>query len=267
VHRVARFVEEGPVVVEAASEAFGELFRGAFADPRFLVRYRAFLARAGRPQPTGLELSRVVRRTALAEMACLRRYAFAKLAFELRLHGRPLAELGPALALLPHPALVQGEGEAPLRELYRQLFSVASGVELSPDDARRLRADVDDTFYAADYARAFALAAMLHDALRSRFGEGWTANPAVGPFLRAQLFAFGNALSAEDVAARMGLPPRVDFAAATARAHRLLAAADALESAGFAEAATPAASSAAGAAEPPSAAQKAAVAQGSVTLR
>ena len=213
----------------APAEAYGELFRSAFADRSFLLRYRGFLAARGAPVPSDAQLAAILRHTALVEMMYLRRYAFAKIAWELRLHGRPLAELGPALALLPDAARVGGEGEDALRELYRQLFSVAAAVTLSSADAERFRVDVDDGFYAADYARAFALAEMLHDGLRRRFGDGWSHHPAAGAFLREQLFSAGMSLSPEQVAQRLGYPPRVDFVAAAARAQRLLQAADALE--------------------------------------
>ena len=118
-----------------------------------------------------------------------------------------------------------------LRELYRQLFSVAYAFELNPDEAQAFLTDVDETFYSADYARAFALAGMMHEGIRKRFGEDWYASPAVGKFLKEQLFAPGTALASEDVAERLGFPRAVDFAAAAARAQRLVAEADALEKA------------------------------------
>jgi hypothetical protein len=213
----------------APSEAYGEFFRHAFSDPRFLRRYRDFLVAHGKPAPTSAQLAAILRRTALIEMYYLRRYAFAKTTYELRLHGRPLAEIAPALPLLPASDRVRGDGEADLRELYRQAFSVAYGFPLNEQEASRFRVDVDDTFYSADYARAFALAGMMHEAIRKKFGEDWYANPAVGKFLREQLFSRGTALSSEEVAARLGLPPRVDFDLSARRAARLLAEADALE--------------------------------------
>jgi hypothetical protein len=206
----------------APSEAFGEFFRHAFSDPRWLVRYRAFLGEEKQPQPSNQELAAVLRRTALVEMYYLRRYAFAKIAYELRLHGRPAAEITPALAELP---LQPGD----LRELYRMLMSRAYGFELNDAESQRYRADVDDTFYSADYSRAFVLAGMMHDAIRRRFGEDWYANKEVGAFLRKELFSQGTALSAEDVAVRLGFPARLDFEGAAARASRLAADADALE--------------------------------------
>ena len=213
----------------APTEAFGEFFRHAFSDPRFLVRFRDYLRSQNRPLPTNAQLSQILRRTALVEMLYLRRYAFAKIAYELRLHGRPLAELGPAVALLPHPETVQDGSEASLRSLYQQVFSLALTFPLSAEEASRFRIDVDDTFYSADYSRAFALAGMMHEGVRKKFGEDWYANKEAGRFLKEQLFAPGTSLSAEDVAGRLGFAPKVDFELAARRAAQLVAEADALE--------------------------------------
>jgi len=211
----------------APSEAFGEFFRHAFSDPRWLYRYRTFLRAQGKPAPGNAELAAIERLLALREMEYLRRYAFAKIAYELRLHGRPLEEIAPALLLLEDPA----GAKADLRELYRQLLSRADGFRLSEAESQAYRTDVDETFYAADYSRAFLLGGMMHDAVRRRFGEDWYANAKVGVFLREQLFAPGTSLSSEDVAERLGFPRTLDFAAAAARAQRLCAEADALEQA------------------------------------
>jgi hypothetical protein len=215
----------------APTEGFGEFFRHAFSDPRWLVRYRAFLKAQGQPVPSDAELGAIERRLAVREMIYLRRYAFAKIAYELRLHGRPASEIAPALALLPAPDQAAND----LRELYRQLFSAAYAFELNDDEAQAFRSDVDDTFYAADYARAFVLAGMMHEGMRRKFGQDWYANAEVGKFLRAELFAPGTSLTSEEVAQRMGFEPRVDFEAAARRAARLIAEADALEAGGRAE--------------------------------
>lgn len=215
----------------APTEAFGEFFRQAFADPRFLVRYRAFLVAQGKPSPTQAELAAILRRTALIEMLFLRRYTFAKIAYELRLHGRPISSIEPVLALLKAPGKVTGNSPEALRELYRQLFSAAYTFDLSDEESQRFRTDVDDTFYSADYSRCFALAGMMHEGIRRRFGEDWYANPEVGRFLRSELFAQGEALSAEDVAVKLGFPAKVDFSLAARRAAMLVAQADTLENA------------------------------------
>ncbi|HEY2028674.1 MAG TPA: hypothetical protein VGH20_05650 [Myxococcales bacterium] len=209
----------------APTEGFGEFFRHAFSDPRFLRRYGDFLVRNGRPRPSNRELAAVERRLALREMFYLRRYAFAKIAYELRLHGRPAREIAPALALLKDPAAASAD----LRTLYRELFSRAYGFELTGEEAQSYLADVDDTFYAADYARAFVLAGMMHAGMKKRFGDDWYGNRQVGKFLRTMLFAPGTSLSVDDVAHKLGFAHGLDFAFAAARAKRLVAEADALE--------------------------------------
>jgi hypothetical protein len=209
------------------SEAFGEFFRGAYSDPHWLVRYRTFLVGEGKPAPSNAELAAVLRRTALVEMLYLRRYAFAKVAYELCLHGRPAGEIAPALRLLSHP----DKAAADPRELYRELLSAAYSFELNDEESQRYLTDVDDTFYSADYSRAFVLAGMMHDAIERRFGSDWYGNREVGKFLKTELFAPGTSLSPEEVAQRLGFSPRLDFDEAAARATRLVAEADALEKA------------------------------------
>jgi len=213
----------------APTEAFGEFFRTTFEDPRFLARFKAFLVARGQPALSNAQLAAVMRRSTLQQMNYIRRYAFAKLLYELRLHGRSASQDGTAMALLPAPDRVRGDDDASLRELYGQALSVAYGFTLNEAESARYRSDVDDTFYSADYSRAFALAAMMHDAIRRKFGVDWYGNPEVGKFLTEQLFARGTSLSAEDVAERLGFPRRMDFALAARRARAVLAAADSLE--------------------------------------
>ena len=69
--------------------------------------------------------------------------------------------------------MVMGDDESSLRELYGQANSVAFGFTLNADETARFRSDVDDTFYSADYARAFVLAGMMHEAMRRKFGADW----------------------------------------------------------------------------------------------
>lgn len=219
----------------APSEAFGEFFRHAFSDPRWLSRYAASLAAGGRPAPGPAEQAAILRRTALVEMMYLRRYAFAKIAYELELHGRAAAS-SPARAVLPTAQEGPAESEeAALRDLYRRLFSRAYAFRLTEEEAQRYRADVDDTFYAADYARCFALAGMMHEGIRRRFGADWYQNPAVGKFLKEELFSRGTSLTPEEVAVALGFPPEVDFQLAAQRAARLVEDADRLERSGGAQ--------------------------------
>ncbi|MBS2021836.1 MAG: hypothetical protein JST92_05460, partial [Deltaproteobacteria bacterium] len=73
------------------------------------------------------------------------------------------------------------------------------------------------------------LAGMRHVGGRKKWGQGWDASKEVGKFLREQLFAPGTTLSSEDVAARLGFAPKVDFELAARRAAQMFADADALE--------------------------------------
>jgi len=70
----------------------------------------------------------------------------------------------------------------------------------------------------------------MHEGIRKQFGEDWYGNPAVGKFLKSELFSRGTSLTADDVAKRLGFAG-LDFAAAARRAQRLVAEADALEKA------------------------------------
>ena len=213
----------------APAEAFGELFRAVFTDPLWLARYAQALAELGVHAPGRAGLASILRHTALLEMYQVRRYAFAKVAYEMRLHGSPLSSIEPALALLGSREGLAGDSPEALRALYRALFARAGGFPLDAGDAERYLADVDPTFASADYARAFALAGMLHEAIRARFGPDWTRNAEVGRFLRVELFAQGTALSPEDVTERLGFGRTVDFDFAARRAGRLAADADRLE--------------------------------------
>jgi hypothetical protein len=112
------------------------------------------------------------------------------------------------------------------------LTARAAGVGAGPSDSaadeNAGEADSDALFLAADYARGFALQAVLEERLAARFGAAWRDEPAAGALLRDQLFSRGRALSADEVAARVGAEGPLDFAAAARRAERLFSDADAL---------------------------------------
>jgi hypothetical protein len=110
-----------------------------------------------------------------------------------------------------------------LREEYRALSHIQALLDWY------VSTQGETSLHAADYARAFVLAGMMHEGARRRFGEDWYGNPEVGRFLRAELFAPGTSLSAEDVAQRLGFALRLDFQAAARRAAQLVRDADALE--------------------------------------
>ena len=78
---------------------------------------------------------------------------------------------------------------------------------------------MDDTFYSADYARSFALAHLMHEGMRARFGPDWYGNTGSGSLIKS-LVADGNKPDAEEIAKVFGIP--FDLRPAEARIRRLM---------------------------------------------
>jgi oligoendopeptidase F len=110
-----------------------------------------------------------------SKLLFLRRYA-AKLAYELELHGgeRPLSEM---------PAL------------YAKTMGESAGIEWS---AATYLADVDESYYVANYLRAWALEVHLRRFLRERFGAEWFTRVEAGDFLRSA-WRQGQRLNADEL--------------------------------------------------------------------
>ena len=196
------------------TEAVGELFRYSWTDPVWLGRYRDFVkdhnARTGRKDPVMSEadIRDVVRLRLFTDLYYLRRYAYAKLVYESVLHGGS-------------PSLWKGIYDRPTTDpmtVYREVFSTAYGIPLSEEDALRFRTDVDDTFYSFDYARSFALAHLMHEGLRAKFGPDWYGSPEAGKLLRS-LVANGQRPQPDEVAQVFGVP--FDLHPAEVRIRRL----------------------------------------------
>lgn len=201
------------------TEALAETFRYAWDDPRWLARYRAFVRawnaerKASVPLMSDADIAEFVRLRVFDQLYYLRRYGAAKLIYEAALHGGD-------------PSLWRGAYDGQTKDLmalYRDLFARAYGFPLSAEDAQRYRTDVDDMFYSADYTRAFALANLIHEGLRQRFGEDWYGKPEVGALLKGSLFADGNRLQPDEVAKLFGFA-RLDLRPTEARFTRLLGA-------------------------------------------
>ena len=203
----------------ALTEAWAEVFGKAWGDPHWLRRYRDFVGKYNAQHKTRiptmsdaeiLELSRI---GSFSDFYFLRRYAYAKLIYESVLHGGD-------------PAIWAGVYKEPTNDpmvVYQDVFSRAYGFPLTPDDAQRFRTDVDDTFYAADYARAFGLADLVHEAFRKKLGGAsgdWFGNPAVGVELK-RLWAGGQKWLPDEVAQQFG-EPKLTFGPSADRARRLL---------------------------------------------
>ncbi len=241
----------------SATEAFAELFARVWAEPAWLERYRASLRRMNRrpprqgdmlarlrrrpwfltasaagmimprralawkriPVPSDRDLASLIRHRVAWELYLYRRYGWAKLIYESRLHGADSAV---------YRGAVEGD-TTDLRALYGRLFSRAYGYELAAKDRASYLSDVDPFLYAADYARAFLAADILGEHLRKKFGDDWYANKLVGPYLKT-LWEKGNEWTAEELVAHLGY--ELDYSVTKARLARLLAAADRLDGKG-----------------------------------
>ena len=211
--KVWEFQQLGP---GALTEGLGETFRYSWADPVWLRRYRSFVqahnteAKRNDPLMSDQDIRDLSRLQILYQLYYLRRYAYAKLVYESVLHGGS-------------PSLWKGIYEKPTSdpmEVYRDLFATAYAVPMDETDALRFRTDVDDTFYSLDYSRSFALAHLMSEGLRGKFGADWYGNPEAGKLIKS-VVAQGNKTEAEDVAKIFGVP--FDLRPAEARIRRLVA--------------------------------------------
>ena len=204
----------------ALTEGLAETFGHAWDDPAWLRRYRDFVIAWNREHHTSVpvmgeaDMAELVRLRVFEELYFLRRYGGAKLIYEAALHGGD--------ARLWAPELKEWKGPAgDLQVLYRFLFARAYGFPLSAEDALRFRTDVDDTLYAADYTRAFGLAQIVHEYLRSKYGDDWYGNKSSGALFR-ELARDANALQPDEVAQKLG-SKSWDLRPTEARLGRLLA--------------------------------------------
>lgn len=126
--------------------------------------------------------SEFVRAVMLARLVTVRRYV-AKLAYECQLH------LGGDLT------------EAPA--LYAELQTAATRFRT---DGTEFLFDLDDSFYAASYLRAWALEVALREHLKTRFGNRWWASRRAGDFLK-QMWETGDRHTADEMASQVGIGP------------------------------------------------------------
>jgi len=143
-----------------------------------LIENRHWLAAHGRLSER--EIAAQLRFSAFSRIYSMRRYA-AKILYEVHLHS----------------------GRKRPREAYRRLLSRAYGFPLTNEDAMTYLSDVDPTFYAADYFRAWLAEAILTEHLEERFGPRWFERKAAGRFL-AKVWALGNQMTVEELLAQLG---------------------------------------------------------------
>ena len=125
------------------------------------------------------EFSRQVMLTRLLQA---RRYV-AKLNYECELHTGTNAE--------------QTRGR------YAELQSRATAFETDPGE---FLFDLDDSFYSANYVRAWAFEVLLRDHLMTRFGSSWWKSRRAGRFMK-EMWEQGDRYTADEIAALIGIGP------------------------------------------------------------
>jgi hypothetical protein len=155
----------------ALSETYAFLFNYLLGDNNWLAQVMNF--RASRD---------FIDQLILAKLATVRRYA-AKLIYELELHTS--ADLTRAA------------------ELYSELQTGATKFKTGQSE---FLFDLDDSFYSADYLRAWALEVVLREYLKTRFGKRWWANRRAGNFLK-EIWETGQLYSADEMADQIGIGP------------------------------------------------------------
>lgn len=123
-----------------------------------------------------------VRSVILARLVTVRRYV-AKLAFERRFHAES--------QLTDHA------------ELYAELQTASTMFKSS---AVEFLFDLDDSFYAASYLRAWAFEVLLREYLKTRFGSRWWVSLRAGAFLK-DIWETGDRYTADEMAAQIGIGP------------------------------------------------------------
>jgi len=118
----------------------------------------------------------------LVRVHLIRRYC-GKLRYEILLHSRETPE-NPSRAYTE--ILGQSTGLAYDRESYLE--------------------DLDDSFYSADYLRAWIFETQLRDYLMTRFGKAWFQVRAAGSFLK-EVWETGELYSVEELGAEIGIGP------------------------------------------------------------
>jgi hypothetical protein len=152
----------------SVTEAFAFLFEYLAANKLWLSKVQ------------GVEdAEEYLRFAALTKLHFLRRYA-AKLAYELKLHN--------------------GKANPDFQLVYKNSLQKALRYRHSE---KRFLEDVDDSFYCAEYLRAWILEAQLRSALEDQFGEEWFANEKTGPYLK-ELWSHGQKYTADELVKMIG---------------------------------------------------------------
>jgi hypothetical protein len=155
----------------ALTETFAFLFDHLVVDDAWLYRHLDFRDSLG-----------FIRSALLARLVTIRRYA-AKLIYECSLHaGGSLTQASDDYADLQSRATMFETGGAEF------LF------------------DLDDSFYSANYLRAWALEVALREYLKERYGREWWASKRAGAFLK-EVWETGERYTADEMASQIGISP------------------------------------------------------------
>jgi len=157
----------------APTEAYAFVLESLLDNPLWLSEHAGL---------SGKQLDGYVRGAATKKLYLLRRYA-GKLLYEIAWH----------------------DGGKDPAKLYQTALQRAYAFPVTDSDADRYLVDHDDFFYAADYFRAWFLAAQIQEHLEKQFGARWWASAEAGKFL-AELWSYGNELGVDEIARKLGDP-------------------------------------------------------------
>jgi hypothetical protein len=118
----------------------------------------------------------------LARLVTIRRYA-AKLLYECHLHA--------------------SETLSDAADIYARLQSRSTGFET---EQAEFLFDLDDSFYSANYLRAWAMEVRLREYLKEKFGQKWWTSRRAGNFLK-EMWETGDRYSADEMSSQLGLGP------------------------------------------------------------
>jgi len=209
----------------AVTEGFAIFFDTIWGEYEWLLRYNELVKDYNRflkpedrvPVMTDRDMGLLIRNRVFWDVYMVRRYNGAKLIYETILHGGD-----PDI----YAGYYEGQTDDP-HQVYKKLFSDAYGFPLTDVEALRYRTDVDAFFYAADYARAFLLAAQLNESMRDKFGATWFTDSRAGDLLKTKLWVDGGKLQADELAKLAGYE-EANFEQFTQRMERRLDIADRL---------------------------------------
>jgi len=118
----------------------------------------------------------------LTRLLQARRYV-AKLSYECELHD--------------------GGDAGQARDRYAELQTRATAFETDPGE---FLFDLDDSFYSANYVRAWAFEVLLRDHLMTRFGTSWWKSQRAGRFMK-EMWELGDRYTADEIAVLIGIGP------------------------------------------------------------